>query len=119
VPFFPNRNHFSLKLVMVFSLSNAKGSTRHGTRITALANRHSVADNSSDLVVRWATWLGPQLPSKSKSHKVFLNGRLKEIKDAIKLEEERRAALVKNLYRLRALRLSRDRTKMRIAEEGT
>jgi hypothetical protein len=48
-----------------------------------------------------------------------LNGRLKEIKDAIKLEEERRAALVKNLYRLRALRLSRDRTKMRIAEEGT
>ena len=32
-----------------------------------------------------------------------------EIKDAIKLEEERRAALVKNLYRLRALRSSRDR----------
>jgi hypothetical protein len=32
-----------------------------------------------------------------------------EIKDAIKLEEQRRAALVKNLYRLRALRLSRDR----------
>ena len=32
-----------------------------------------------------------------------------EIRDAIKLEEERRAALVKNLYRLRALRLSRDR----------
>jgi hypothetical protein len=32
-----------------------------------------------------------------------------EIKNAIKLEEERRAALVKNLYRLRALRLSRDR----------
>jgi hypothetical protein len=29
-----------------------------------------------------------------------------EIRDAIKLEEERRAALVKNLYRLRALRLS-------------
>jgi hypothetical protein len=28
-----------------------------------------------------------------------------EIRDAIKLEEERRAALVKNLYRLRALRL--------------
>ena len=34
-----------------------------------------------------------------------------EIRDAIKLEEERRAALVKNLYRLRALRLSRDRGK--------
>jgi hypothetical protein len=32
-----------------------------------------------------------------------------EMKDAIKLEEERRAGLVKNLYRLRALRLSRDR----------
>jgi hypothetical protein len=31
-----------------------------------------------------------------------------EIKDAFKLEDERRAALVKNLYRLRALRLSRD-----------
>jgi hypothetical protein len=30
-----------------------------------------------------------------------------EIRDAIKLEEERRVALVKNLYRLRALRLSR------------
>jgi hypothetical protein len=33
----------------------------------------------------------------------------KEIKGAIKLEEERRAVLVKNLYRLKALRLSRDR----------
>jgi hypothetical protein len=32
-----------------------------------------------------------------------------EIRDAIKLEEERRAALVKNLCRLRALRMSRDR----------
>jgi hypothetical protein len=31
-----------------------------------------------------------------------------EIRDAIKLEEERRAALVKNLHRLRALRLSQD-----------
>jgi hypothetical protein len=31
-----------------------------------------------------------------------------EIRDAIKLEDERRAALVKNLYRLRTLRLSRD-----------
>ena len=30
-----------------------------------------------------------------------------EIKEAIKLEEERRAATVKNLYRLRALRLGR------------
>lgn len=31
-----------------------------------------------------------------------------ERKDAIRLEEERRAALVKNLYRLRALRLERN-----------
>jgi hypothetical protein len=30
-----------------------------------------------------------------------------ELKDAIKLEEARRAAMVKNLYRLRNLRLSR------------
>jgi hypothetical protein len=39
-----------------------------------------------------------------------------EIRDAIKLEEERRAALIKNLYRLRGLRLSRDRGGMRIQE---
>jgi hypothetical protein len=39
-----------------------------------------------------------------------------EIRDAIRLEEERRAALVKNLYRLRALRLSRDRVSMRIQD---
>jgi len=30
------------------------------------------------------------------------------LKEAIKLEEARRAALVKNLYRLRSLRLSRN-----------
>jgi hypothetical protein len=39
-----------------------------------------------------------------------------EIRDAIKLEEERRATLVKNLYRLKALRLSRDRGGVRIQE---
>jgi hypothetical protein len=39
-----------------------------------------------------------------------------EIRDALKLEEERRAALVKNLYRLRALRLSRGRGSVRIQE---
>jgi hypothetical protein len=33
-----------------------------------------------------------------------------EIKDAIKLEEARRAAAVKNLYRLRSLRLSREQS---------
>jgi hypothetical protein len=37
-----------------------------------------------------------------------------EIRDAIKLEEERRAVLVKNLYRLRALRLSRDRASVSV-----
>jgi hypothetical protein len=31
-----------------------------------------------------------------------------EIKDAIKLEEARRAAMIKNLYHLRSLRLSRN-----------
>jgi len=40
---------------------------------------------------------------------LFLSQTCEEIKDAIKLEEERRAALVKNQYRLRALRLSRER----------
>ena len=40
-----------------------------------------------------------------------------EIRDAMKLEDERRAALVKNLYRLSALRLARDKNRMRI-EEG-
>jgi hypothetical protein len=35
-----------------------------------------------------------------------------EIRDAIKLEDERRAALVKNLYRLRALRLSQGRNSL-------
>jgi hypothetical protein len=39
-----------------------------------------------------------------------------EISNALKLEEERRAALVKNLYRLRALRLSRSRGGMREQE---
>jgi len=39
-----------------------------------------------------------------------------EVRDAIKLEEERRAVLVKNLYRLRTLRLSRDRDSIRIQE---
>jgi hypothetical protein len=39
-----------------------------------------------------------------------------EIRDALKLEEERRAVLVKNLYRLKALRLSRGRGSMRTQE---
>jgi hypothetical protein len=41
---------------------------------------------------------------------------IRQIRDAIKLEEERRTALVKNLYRLRAIRLSRNRNSMRIQE---
>jgi len=39
-----------------------------------------------------------------------------EIRDAMKLEEERRAVLIKNLYRLKALRLSRDRGSMQMHE---
>lgn len=35
-----------------------------------------------------------------------------EIKNAIGLEDARRAATVKNLYRLRALRLSREQARM-------
>jgi len=33
-----------------------------------------------------------------------------EIRDTIRLEEARRAAMVKNLYRLRSLRLSRNQS---------
>jgi hypothetical protein len=39
-----------------------------------------------------------------------------EIRDAIKLEEDGRAVLIKNLYRLKALRLSRDRGGMQMHE---
>jgi hypothetical protein len=42
-----------------------------------------------------------------------------EIRDAIKLEDERRATLVRNLYRLRGLRFSRGRDGMRIEQGGT
>jgi hypothetical protein len=38
-------------------LSNSTRSTRHGTRIVTLASRHSIADYSSDLVVRRAARL--------------------------------------------------------------
>lgn len=50
--------------------------------------------------------------------KTFIDPRQarEEIRDALKLEEERRAALVKNLYRLRAARLSRGRGSMWIQE---
>ena len=39
---------------------------------------------------------------------MFEPRRREKIKDAIRLEEARRAAVVKNLYRLRALRLERN-----------
>ncbi len=52
-----------------------------------------------------------------ESAESFFEQTREEIKDAMRLENERRAALVKNLYRLRALRQSRDRNRMRI-EEG-
>ena len=41
-----------------------------------------------------------------------------EIKDAIRLEEERRATLVKNLYRLRALRMSRGHVKSKLPQKS-
>ena len=37
--------------------------------------------------------------------------REREISDALKLEEERHAAVIKNMHRLRALRLSRKQSK--------
>jgi len=37
--------------------------------------------------------------------------REREISDALKLEEQRHAAAIKNMQRLRALRLSREQTK--------
>ena len=44
---------------------------------------------------------------------VFERGqrREREIADALKLEEERHAAVIKNMHRLRALRLSRKQSK--------
>jgi hypothetical protein len=51
------------------------------------------------------------------AHNLFEPSQAREqIRDALKLEEERRAVLVKNLYRLKALRLSRDRGGMRTQE---
>ena len=50
--------------------------------------------------------------SDAEQHEItksFFERMREEMRDAITLEEERRAALVKNLCRLRALRLSRDR----------
>ena len=41
-----------------------------------------------------------------------------EIKDAIRLEEERRAILVKNLYRLRALRMSRHHSSKSVPQKS-
>lgn len=44
---------------------------------------------------------------------LFVRGQTREeIKNAIGLEDARRAAMVKNLYRLRALRLSREQARM-------
>jgi hypothetical protein len=56
-------------------------------------------------------------PAQRKIAKTLFEPTREEIRDAIKLEEERRATLVKNLYRLRALRLSRDRNRSRIEED--
>ena len=48
-------------------------------------------------------------PQREIAETLFPSQTHVEIRDAIKLEEERRAVLIKNLYRLKALRLSRDR----------
>jgi hypothetical protein len=45
-------------------------------------------------------------PEQREIAETVFEQRREEIKDAMKLEDERRATLVKNLYRLRALRLS-------------
>jgi hypothetical protein len=42
--------------------------------------------------------------------------REREISDALKLEEERHAAVIKNMHRLRALRLSRRQSKRTVGE---
>jgi hypothetical protein len=135
------RNESALRSLSRSACETRHRSTRHGTRIIALASRHSVADYSSGLVARGATRiiLLVRAPARQKTQLRPLecrNGRTpmseteqreiavalfprqtrEEIRDAIKLEEERRAALVKNLYRLRALRLSRNRGSVRIQE---
>jgi hypothetical protein len=111
-------------------------STSHGTRIIAVADRYSIADYSSGLAARWTTRIILKVPLYfAKTYKFFPSSAVndekdslmsdmeqreiaetlfpsqarEEIRDAIKLEEERRTVLIKNLYRLRALRLSRDR----------
>jgi hypothetical protein len=48
-------------------------------------------------------------PEQREVAETLFERKREEIREAIRLEEERRAALVKNLYRLKALRLSRDR----------
>jgi hypothetical protein len=53
-------------------------------------------------------------PEQRGAAEILFEQKRAEIRDAVKLEEERRAASVKNLYRLRALRLSRDRNRMPI-----
>jgi hypothetical protein len=101
-----------------------------------------VADYSSDLVVRRAAWLILRVtrsvalkdagsPPRVRQRQDAMSGTERReiaealfepsqarerIRDAIKLDEGRRSALVKNLYRLRTLRLSRDRGSMRTQE---
>jgi hypothetical protein len=62
-----------------------------------------------------------ELEQRAIAETLFERGQTHEqIKDALRLEEERRATLVKNLYRLRALRLSRERGgKRKLAEKSS
>ena len=98
-----------------------------------MAYRHSNSDHPSGLVAWRASRLaipivGPANAANTRitgtnmsdteqrevAETFFPSQTREEVRDAIRLEEERRAALVKNLYRLKALRLSRDRSSLRI-----
>ncbi len=74
------------------------------------------ADHTSDLVVWRAARLilgveriGMSDTEERESAERVASAQAYTEKDALRLEDEKRAALVKNLYRLRALRLSRGR----------
>ncbi len=136
-----NRNDSAPRSLLGSVCETRNGNPHHGTRIIALASRHSVADYSSGLVARRAARLifcecalhcakNVAFPRWRQRRTVMSDTEQREIaeilfepsqtreeiRDAIKLEEERRATLVRNLYRLRALRLSRGRGSVRIQE---
>jgi hypothetical protein len=135
-----NRNDSAPRSLLGSVCETQNGNPHHGTRIIALASRHSVADYSSGLVARrdarisfasvrpiaqkvafprWRQRRTVMSDTEQREIAEILfepSQTREEIRDAIKLEEERRAALVRNLYRLRALRLSRGLSSVRIQE---